>query len=378
MSADTAAVKADTAAIKAKADNLPAAPASTGDAQAGATVPAADVVTNTNTRDVVGAKDDTALATPLTAAVTATASLMRYIKTLMARTIAPSAADNTTAAASASMYETLGRKDDAAIYAKSTTKSVHAHLKGLVDAADIVSGALTTATSGSSVADTSLAAYPSSSFVGWTIRYLTGVNAGLVGYVSAFTTGTGAMTIATNASGLATPSVGDTYLLIPAPPGLRAPAADSTSNGSMNVVVGSKADTAATVVNTTQGLIAYVKGIFAAIGIWTKDAYATIVCATAAETDLVAQVTITKPTHVIAKLDLTNLTVNATIKVYHAMGAAGATLTAENSRAWVFASDAKVVPLDFWTDGDYKITITTGAEGANRNVYVRHSRRVSQ
>lgn len=111
-------------------------------------------------------------------------------------------------------------------------------------------------------------------------------------------------------------------------------------------------------------------------GTITKDTYATVSCPTAAETDLVAQVSISKLSHIVAKIDLTNLTVDATLKVYHAMGAAGATLTAERSEAFVFASDAKVKTIDFWTDGDYKITLTTGAEGASRNVYVRHSRLV--
>lgn len=67
-------------AIKAKTDNLPAAPASQAHAEAGATVPAADATTNTNSRDVLGQKGDAAPAT--STAANSTLSAMAYIKAL--------------------------------------------------------------------------------------------------------------------------------------------------------------------------------------------------------------------------------------------------------------------------------------------------------
>lgn len=105
------------------------------------TKPAADATATVVMADVIGDKADTALASPLTAAVTATASLVRYLKTLMARTIAPSAADNTTAAASASEYETIGRKDDTATETVGTTTTLTRYIKGLLGLTARPSGA---------------------------------------------------------------------------------------------------------------------------------------------------------------------------------------------------------------------------------------------
>lgn len=67
-------------AIKAKTDNLPAAPASQAHAEAGATVPAADATTNTNSRDVLGNKSDAAPA--VGTAANSTLSVAAYIKAL--------------------------------------------------------------------------------------------------------------------------------------------------------------------------------------------------------------------------------------------------------------------------------------------------------
>lgn len=133
-----------------------------------------------------------------------------------------------------------------------------------------------------------------------------------------------------------------------------------------------------TSINTVDDFVdTEVAAIKNAVGTWTNDNRATVSCPASTETDLIANVTITTPTRVLVHVDLTNLTVAATINVYEDGGSAGTTLTKiDPSKSWA-TTDNDIVVIEFWALADYKVTITTGAEGANRDVYVRHSRQVT-
>lgn len=100
----------------------------TGDAP----VPAADNATaagSSSLQATLGRKDDTSLGVTATAGTTNT--LFRAAQSVLDRTATPAAADNTTAAGSARLGETLGRKDDAAATAVNATNTALNYLKGV-------------------------------------------------------------------------------------------------------------------------------------------------------------------------------------------------------------------------------------------------------
>lgn len=212
----------------------------------------------------IGRKDDTSLG--LSAAATSTDTLARHLKGAFDRTRMPSAADNVVAAGSASLGETLGRKDDAAVYVKGVTATEMAYLKAVLDAFGLTKGTITSAAGNASFADTSLATYSTNYFRYATLLFLSGVNAGQGKVLASFTTGTGAMTTSNSFS--MTPNVGDQFVILGLPQGttneLITPSADSTSGTWMREAVGAKADTALTTVGTTASLMRYVKGLLSA------------------------------------------------------------------------------------------------------------------
>lgn len=118
--------------------------------------------------------------------------------------------------------------------------------------------------------------------------------------------------------------------------------------------------------------------IIQTVGIWTGPTNTgAVTCATAAETTLLEVTGITAPTQVIVTLNLKNLTANATLAVYeHVSSGAGTEYQKiDPTHSWT-TSDQDGFRIEFNAIDDYKITITTGAEGANRDVYVYHARRV--
>jgi hypothetical protein len=90
-------------------------------------IPAADVTANTNIRDVVGNKTDTAVTT-----VGTTKSLMGYVKGTLDSVVVPTAdtTDNN------SIRDVIGNKSDALVTDVRTTASVIAYLKGLIQELD--------------------------------------------------------------------------------------------------------------------------------------------------------------------------------------------------------------------------------------------------
>lgn len=99
-----------------------------------APIPAADNATvagSSSLQATLGRKDDTTLG--LSAAATATETMMRYLKAAFDRTRMPSVADNVVAAASASIGETTGRKDDAATNTIGSTATLVGYIKGLIN-----------------------------------------------------------------------------------------------------------------------------------------------------------------------------------------------------------------------------------------------------
>lgn len=119
--------------------------------------------------------------------------------------------------------------------------------------------------------------------------------------------------------------------------------------------------------------------IAANVGTWTgpTNAGATS-CAASTETTLLEVTPITTPTHALVTLNLKNLTVDASIRVYELVSSGAGTeyQVIGPVKNWT-TSDPDGVRVDFWAQGDYKVTITTGAEGASRDVYVQHSRKVT-
>lgn len=104
------------------------------------TVPSADVVTNTNERDVIGNKTDAAVT-----AVGTTKSILAYAKGLITMNTVQSADSTNNAFAG----DVVGNKTDAAVYTPGTTKSLAAYAKGTIDVVEkCVSTAAATIVSG--------------------------------------------------------------------------------------------------------------------------------------------------------------------------------------------------------------------------------------
>lgn len=327
---------------------------------------------------------------------------------------APNSTSNTTVA------DAVGNKEDSAKYAVSTTDSLMAYVKALVNAGVAVKGSVTSATSGNVFADTSLAAYPSSNFIGGTLVFVTGSLARQASLINVFTTGTGAINVVNGFT--STPGIGDEFVIVPDGVGRSllvptadstgnthaahvvgnkadtakagstadsstslmgyqksiyertgAPATDSTDTAQARSVVGHKADTAATTIGTNLSLMRYVKAVTGNVGFWTGPTSGTLALPNnTTETDVFEVTGITKPTQVIATLDLVNATTNKTIKVYEKIdGTNYRSINAEEN--WTTA-DEDGVRIEFTAQADYKVTVTNGsAEGIN--IPFRHSRR---
>lgn len=100
-------------------------------------VPAQNATTNAQMRDVIGNKTDGSSQDITVNNV----SLMRLIKGIIESVNPASAADNATAAASAYVSDTLGRKDDTATVTVSTTATAMRYIKGiLTDIESVVHG----------------------------------------------------------------------------------------------------------------------------------------------------------------------------------------------------------------------------------------------
>ena len=118
-----------------------------------------------------------------------------------------------------------------------------------------------------------------------------------------------------------------------------------------------------------------------AVGSWTGPTSGTFsLLSGTTEQDAVTVTGITKPTHVMAVLDL-NLVTQPTdalpldVKVYEKVD--GTNYRETDRLSWV-PTDPKAVRLEFWAQHDYKIALKPNVtEGANRDVPYRHSRRVT-
>lgn len=100
---------------------------------------------------------------------------------------------------------------------------------------------------------------------------------------------------------------------------------------------------------------------------WVEAEYAaTATAGTAVETTIKEIVTALRTEIKSIWLDLTNLTANATIKLYHKID--GTNYKVFETNSWLFASDDKGVLIEgFSINNDFKITIT-GTEGAGVSI----------
>jgi len=231
------------------------------------TVAVKDTTTDAQMRDVIGKKDDTALT-----AVVTNKSLMGYIKGLMGfQTVAVK--DTTT---DAQMRDVVGKKDDTAVTTVGTTKSIMAHLKGVMGFHTVAVKDTTTDAQMRDVVgkkdDTALTAVV-------TNKSLMGYVKGLIGFhtvaVTDTTTDAQMRDVVGKKDDAAIVAVVTNKSLVAMAKGLMGfhtvAVKDTTTDAQMRDVVGKKDDTAVTVVGTTKSIIAHVKGIMGFHTVAAKD-----------------------------------------------------------------------------------------------------------
>lgn len=343
----------------------------TGDAP----VPAADNATaagSSSLQATLGRKDDTSLGVTATAGTTNT--LFRAAQSVLDRTATPAAADNTTAAGSARLGETLGRKDDAAATAVNATNTALNYLKGVQTSVGFTgdvaneSGSVNAKLASvlgdvDTLRDTAITA-PTTN----TIEDQLFVAAGE--QLRKFIALTGGKQVATGKSILDALGSDGSTVTDSAVSVLGAIGADNANNAfaSTNVVA-----------NRDGSLLERNEQVIQNVGTWngvTTGTHTQTAAGGTGEQEVLAVTGITTPTHVLAYLDFTNLTQSATVRFY--MKVDGTNYRSiDPEKAWTTA-DEDGIAIDQWVVHDYKITIASSvAEDADRSVPFRHTRLVA-
>ncbi len=161
------------------------------------------------------------------------------------------------AVTNANERDVIGNKTDAAVSAVTTTKSVMAYLKGLVNSNIRASGTLTT--SSTTVPADTARAEVDNYWKGCVLVPLTGSAAFQPRRIASFANTGGVFTLDSDLPFTTAP--GAVAYVILSDLGSTVPATDSTANTMERHVIGSKADTAVKAASATASMIAYLKGI---------------------------------------------------------------------------------------------------------------------